>query len=91
MLLTVLEVMANGLKYSELCMFAEKLADWLCAEHERPALRSVLEALRGGMERQSCFDKSGTVEVPVKLAILQQVAPLELLAGPFDGGPPACT
>ena len=74
-----------------LCVIAEKLADSLCAEHGRPALRSVLEALRGGMESQNWFDKMGTVEVPVKLAILQQVAPLELLAGPFNGGPPACT
>ena len=74
-----------------LCVFAEKLADWLCAKRERPAVRSVLEALRGGMERQSWFDKLGTVDLPVKLAILQQVAPLELLAGPLDGGSPACT
>ena len=72
-----------------LCVFAEKLADWLCAERGRPAVRSVLEALRGGMEGQSWFDKLGTVEEPVKLAIIQQVAPLELLASPLDGGPPA--
>ena len=59
-----------------LCVFAEELADWLCAEHGHPAVRSVLEALRGGMEGQSWFDKLGTLQVPVKLAILQRVAPL---------------
>ena len=72
-----------------LCVFAEKLADWLCSERTPPAVCSMLEALRGGMEGQRWFDKLGTAEEPVKLAIIQQVAPLKLLASPIHGGPPA--
>ena len=77
MFLTALELMAKALQYIEFAHVAEKLAEWLCAERGHPAVKSVLEALRGGMEGQGWFDKLGTLDVPVKLAILQRVAPLK--------------
>ncbi|BDA41861.1 hypothetical protein COCOBI_02-6560 [Coccomyxa sp. Obi] len=61
--------------YDHMSWRAEKLANWFCAKRGHPdqnSVKSVLEALRGGMEGQNWFDKLGTLEQPVKLAIIQQ-------------------
>ena len=65
--------------------------DWLSAKRGCTAVRSVrsvLEALHGGMEGQGWFEKLGALDNPIKLAILEQVAPLEFIASPLDCGPP---
>ena len=74
MLLNALEL-NNNITWSAVtrCMSAERLAEWLCADGDRQAVCSVLEALCGGMEGESLFHKLGIVEEPVKLAIIEQV------------------